>query len=233
MKNITSVFDIHSKMSEIIDADYRLLLLINRMNIPMGFGGRSIKDVCEQHGVDPDCFVFIANLQTNKPSFSYVDAFEQVAFDSILGYLQKSHSYFLDRRLPHIRQSVLSAISGVEQSVKSIILKFFDVYSNEVKEHMAYEDEVIFPYIRSLLGLSVDKCFSIQDFESSHSDIEGKMSDLSKILERHIQSDVASMELTRVLIDLHMVQEELDVHTFIEDMLLIPRVKRLEQRIMG
>lgn len=229
MNQITIKYDKSTKMSDMLDADYRLLLLLNRLEIPLGFGEMSIEAVCKKYDYDVDCFTFVANLQSNKPAFNYLEAFEKIPLESIIGYLQKSHNYFIYRRLPNIKKMMESVIAGLEPTVQKIILRFFDEYSNEVKEHMEYENEIAFPYIRSLTGLSGGKQYTISVFEEHHSDIEGKMSDLSRILAKYIQGDVDGMDLTRVLIDIHMLQEELDAHTFIEEKLLIPRVKRTEK----
>jgi regulator of cell morphogenesis and NO signaling len=216
-------------MSDLIEADYRLLLLLNRLEIPLGFGEMSIEAVCRKYDFDPDCFLFIANLQSNKPVYDYLEAFQKLPLESMLNYLQKSHSYFLDRRLPRIRKALETVIVSLDENIQKIILRFFDDYSNEVKEHMEYENDTAFPYIYSLLGLTSGQKYTIADFEDHHSDIEGKMSDLSRILTKYIQGVVDSMGMTGVLLDLYMLHEELDAHTFIEDQLVIPRVKSIEK----
>lgn len=234
MNNITVKYTNKTKMSELIEADYRLLLLLSRLGISLGFGEMSIEAVCKKYNLDAACFLFVANLQSNKLIYNYQSEFDHVSLESMLHYLKLSHCYFLKRRLPHFRLGLENAISGLEVNVQHIILRFFDDYSKEVDEHMEYENNTVFPYISSLLGLSTEDAYNITVFEEHHSDIEGKMSELSRILTKYIQGDAYNLTMTNALIDLHIIQEELDAHTFIEDQLIVPRVKKIEKdRLTG
>lgn len=73
-----------------------------------------------------------------------------------------------------------------------------------------------------------DKNYSIDIFEDRHNDIEDKMTDLKRILIKYI-SGVKNQDLmTNILLDLYMSEEELADHTYIEDNLVIPRVRSME-----
>ena len=186
MKNITIIFNKTMKMSDLIDADYRLLLLLNRLDISLGFGDKSVETVCEEHHFDVDCFLFLANFQSNKCITNIEREFEKLALEPFLVYLKKSHGYFLDRRLPNIRRKLVLIFESANKKLQNIVLNFFDNYTKEVSDHMIYEDEVVFPYVRSLINESADRQYSIDIFEERHNDIEGKMTDLKQILlERH------------------------------------------------
>ena len=45
MKNITIIFDKTMRMSDLVDADFNLLLLLNKLDISLGFGDKSVADV--------------------------------------------------------------------------------------------------------------------------------------------------------------------------------------------
>lgn len=229
MGEITIKYTSETKMSDLIGADYRLLLLLARLGFPLGFGSMTVETVCHTHGFNTDCFLFLANLQSNKPAYNYQDAFDKIPLELVLDYLQQSHDYFLKKRLPQFRGGLENTITGLDKAVQAIILRFMDDYANEVKEHMEYENETAFPYVKNLISHHrLDTEYTITDFETHHSDIEGKMNDLSRLLVKYVQGGVDYMKMTNVLIDLHMLQEELDSHTFIENKLVIPRVKKLE-----
>lgn len=229
MNAITYKFTPGTKMSDLIAADYRLLLLLSRLGFSLGFGEMTVDAICKKYNFDTACFLFIANLQANKPIFPYVEEFKKLSLETMLNYLQKSHSYFLDRRLPLLRKELKEVISDLDENVQTVILRFFDDYSNEVREHMEYENDTAFPYIRSLLGLTAERKYTITDYEDNHTDIHGKMSDLTLILAKYVTRNPETMTMTNMLIDLHIFQEELDSHTFIEDGLLVPAVRNLEK----
>lgn len=93
---------------------------------------------------------------------------------------------------------------------------------------MKYEDEVAFPYIKSLINDKTAQVYSINIFKERHNDIEEKMQDLKQILMKYISGIKDQRLMTNILIELYMCQEELETHTYIEDELMIPRVKKLE-----
>lgn len=232
MKNVTIIFNKEMKMSDLIDADYRLLLLLYRLNISLGFGDKSLNEVCKENNFDTNCFLFLANYQTNRSIMNVAEEFEALPLEPFLHYLNCSHSYFLERRLPNIRRKLELVFSASEQKLQNVILNFFDKYMKEVRKHMEYEDEVVFPYIYSLLKHDRSNAYSINIFEERHNDIEGKMSDLKQILLKYVPSTIDQMLLVNILTELYMSEEELDTHTTIEDNLVIPRVKRMEKNYL-
>lgn len=229
MQNITIIFKKTMKMSELIDADYRLLLLLNRLNISLGFGEKSVDTVCKENGFDSDCFVFLANYQSNKSIINIDETFKSLPLEPFLQYLKSSHSYFLEKRLPNIRRKLELVFSAADKGLKEVVLNFFDNYTQEVQEHMQYEDEVVFPYVYTLINEQLEEKYSINIFEERHNDIEGKMSDLKQILMKYVPGTTDQMLMVNILTELYMSEEELGAHTFIEDSLVIPRVKEIEK----
>lgn len=231
MKNITIIFNKTMKMSDLIDADYRLLLLLNRLDISLGFGDKSVEEVCVEYGFDVNCFLFLANFQSNKCITDVEKEFSKLPLEPFLVYLKKSHGYFLDRRLPNIRRKLVLIFESANKKLQNIVLNFFDNYTKEVSDHMIYEDEVVFPYVRTLINKSADRQYSIDIFEERHNDIEGKMTDLKQILLKYVSSDIDQMLMVNILTELYMSEEELEAHTFIEDQLVIPRVREIEESL--
>ncbi|MDU1891838.1 MAG: hemerythrin domain-containing protein [Dysgonomonas sp.] len=230
MQNITVIFKKTMKMSELIDADYHLLQLLNRLNISLGFGEKSVEAVCKENSFDPDCFIFLASYQSNKSIINVEEVFKSLPLAPFLQYLKSSHGYFLERRLPNIRRKLELVFSSAEAKLKDVVLNFFDNYTKEVQEHMQYEDEVVFPYVYSLINEECEKKYSINIFEERHNDIEGKMSDLKQILMKYVSGTTDQMLMVNILTELYMSEEELAAHTYIEDSLVIPRVKEIEKQ---
>lgn len=229
MKNVTIIFNKKMKMSDLIDTDYSLLLLLNRLNISLGFGEKSVETVCNENNFDTECFLFLANYQANGGIPNVQEVFDSLPIEPFLQYLKRSHSYFLDKRLPNIRRKLELVFASSDKKLQGIVLNFFDNYMQEVSEHMQYEDEVAFPYIHNLISNPDKNSYSIKIFEERHNDIEGKMSDLKQILMKYVSGTTDQMLMVNILMELYMSEEELGAHTFIEESLVIPRVKRMEK----
>ena len=230
MKNITTIFNKSMKMSELIDADYQFLLLLTRLGIPLGFGEKSVEHVCRQNNFDPDCFIFLTNFQSGNFILNVQEEFEKLPLDPFLVYLKNSHTYFLEDRLPNIRRKLKIMFANKDKDQETVVLSFFDHYMKEVSDHMIYEDEVVFPYVHSLVCQQNTNKYSINIFEKRHNNIDEKVDDLKQILMKYILGVEDQKLMTNVLIELYMTQEELEKHTSLEDNLIIPRVKKLEKK---
>ena len=80
-----------------------------------------------------------------------------------------------------------------------------------------------------MIDKDANKQYSINIFEERHNDIEGKINDLKQILLKYVPGTTDQMLMVNVLTELYMSEEELEAHTFIEDNLIIPRVKEIEK----
>lgn len=228
MKSITIIFNKTMKMSDLIDADYNLLLLLIRLNINLGFGDKKVEEVCAQYNMDADCFIFLANFQSNRSILDVEKVFGSLPLEPFISYLKTSHAYFLENRLPDIKRK-LKKVFSEDKVLENLVLGFFEDYTREVCEHMTYEDEVVFPYVNSLLSSSAEETYSIDMFEERHNNIEDKMRDLKLILMKYVDRPEDRLLMTKILMELYTLEEELSVHTYIEDELIIPRVRRLEK----
>lgn len=227
--NITVKYSKGMKMSDLIDADYTLLLLLARLKFSLGFGDKSVAAVCEQYDFDVDCFLFLANFQSNRSIMKVEEQFNRLPLEPFIRYLNCSHEYFLEKRLPNIRRKLKLIFTEEEKDLESIVLNFFDNYMGEVYEHMKYEDNTVFPYVRSLLNRPCSDSYTIGIFEERHNDIEGKMADLKRILMKYVSGMKDQTLMTNILMELYQSEDELSAHTFIEDHLIIPRVKNMEK----
>lgn len=151
-----------------------------------------------------------------------------MSIEPFLEYLKSSHSIFLEYKLVNIRRKLSNVFEDKNNKVQILMLDFFDKYYNEVFEHMIYENEVVFPYIRSLLNKDNENNYSIDEFEERHNDIEGKVVDLKHLLMKYVDSPNQHL-LHNILTDLYQAQDELAFHTMVEDRLVIPRVRQIEK----
>ena len=55
------------RMSDLICENYPMLLVLSRFGISLGFGDKTIGEVCEDSGVDTKTFLTIVNLATIRP----------------------------------------------------------------------------------------------------------------------------------------------------------------------
>ena len=138
IKSIT----VDTKMVDLLRSNLNLMFVLNQFSIPLGFGEKTIREVCLKHQVDSQSFLTLLQLHGN-PDNPDMQRLSNLKPDVILNYLRKSHHYFLGYRLPAIREQFAAALP--EGGTRETILSYFEEYESEVREHMGYENTVFYP----------------------------------------------------------------------------------------
>jgi len=199
------------RLSDVILENRNLLLLLPRFGIPVGFGGKTIGRICEEHGVSTGLFLFVCNVycyEGFKAEGSYVRDEDLPAF---LQYLRASHHYYMDERLPHIERHLNSLADKAGKPYGDLLKKFFNDYKSEVEAHFAFEEAHIFPIAAK------DISASKKTFIGAHDSIEEKLSDLTKIIFRYSPQNISSEEIIELTFDIFQLAEDLGRHTVLEE----------------
>ena len=219
-------FTSSDKMRSLIKSDTSLLMVLNRFGICLGFGEKTVKEVCAEQQIDTDTFLCVANYISGRE----FDC-RKLSLKHLIDYLKQAHSFFLDFKLPMIRRSLLEAIdcSGSDE-ISFLVLKFYDEYVTEVRRHMEYENEVVFTYVESLTSGMMSNDYHIADFARKHNHIESKLKELKDIIVRYYTQKNNNL-LYSFLFDIINCAQDLDSHCSVEDNIFVPAVANLENEI--
>ena len=211
-------------MSVLVNNNFRVLLVMSRFGIGLGFGDSNIGEVCRKSGVDVKTFLAVVNLLLDENSAEHPE--EDISVASVLTYLHHSHEYFLGFRLPEIRNKLIQTV-GQKDDLSKAIISYFDEYIDEVHKHMKYEEDVVFPYVRKLLNGKKAAGYHIDVFERRHNHVEARLTEFKDILIRFYPSR-STNELNSVLFDIFSCEKDLASHNEVEDKILVPTVAKLE-----
>ncbi len=217
------IYKEHDRMCDLISDNYPMLLVTSRFGIALGFGDKSIKEVCRLNNVDTFTFLTVVNFMSNGTSTVSESICKKLSIDTLVNYLHNAHDYFLNFRLPHIRRKLVDAIENCPSDVAFVIRKYFDEYAEEVNKHMTYEERTVFSYVRSLLKGEKNMKYNISIFRKRHDQIELKITELKNILIRYYPGNSSNL-LNSVLFDIFSTEEDLSSHTRVEDYLFIPAI---------
>lgn len=227
------------KMSDIIGDDYRVLQVISRFGLTLGFGDQSVCATCEANGVDYATFLAVVNfIHSNGHAVNIGELVETISLPALMNYLQRSHDYFVKFRLPSIRRKLIEAIDcSARNQIAFLILKFYDEFAAEVGRHMDYEDQHIHTYVRDLLaGKKLPVGTNIHTLSRQHHDnhaqLEKSLSELKSIIIKYYPSDSNGQLLNEVLMDLFITEEDLFSHCHLEDTLFLEAVVQAEEKYM-
>lgn len=214
------------RLRDLIADNPKLLMVISRFGIPLGFGDARVEDVCQNNGVDCPTFLAVANfISHHSVEVGDIDP------AAMMGYLRRAHSYFLDFILPNIRRKLIEAINYTDSGeISMLIIKFFDEYYAEVRNHMEFENKNVFVYVDGLLSGQLSDRYNITRFASHHDHIDARLKELKDIIIRYYPGKDSDL-LNSVLYDIISCEDDLDSHCSVEDRLFVPAVKALEHKV--
>lgn len=219
------------KLADILAADGRLLSIVQRLDIKLGFGEATVAEICSQYGLSTDLFLVICNIYSFHDYVPEIDALRMEDIEHITVYLRASHRYYRTVCFPGIHRSIHTLVKELDEVNRRLIDKFYDDYDNEVANHFQYEESTVFPYIETLLhgGHAETEEFCISKFEKNHSNINEKLNDLKNIIMKYLPGKYSSPLLFEILNDIYAVENDLLLHSLIEDKLLVPLVEKFEK----
>ena len=222
------IFSENMKMADLVLGNSKLLLMLPRFGMNLGFGDHSIAEVCAMNNVSAPFFLMICNVYCNNDYTPSLEDIASVDLKALINYLLESHKYYLHERLPHIEEHLDHIINACIPKYGNMLRRFFQEYKNEVVDHFIYEEKNVFPYMEQLANQDVKTDYKIKVFHENHTNIEDKLSDLMNILVKYLPADVFPKERIEIALDINELSADLMSHALIEERVLIPFVESLE-----
>ncbi|MDR0545199.1 MAG: hemerythrin domain-containing protein [Odoribacteraceae bacterium] len=224
------LFSGKQKLSDLIHANYKLLQVLPRFNIKLGFENKKVDEVCEQYGISPHLFLMVCNVCTFD---TYAPGKEagQLDIDGLILYLTRSHQDYREYRIPVIKEQLNRLLDRHNAREEESVRQFFDDYSAEVIKHLRHEEHTVFPYIYGLKQGVRSEQYHIRQFEKNHGNIEEKLHDLKNIIIKYLPDQNDGELRNQVLFNLFWLEEDLNRHTLLEERILVPFAQQLEERL--
>ena len=201
-------------MCDLIAHEEDAIQIISRFGLEMGVGEQTIEQVCEAYHVHTPTFLAIVNYKV----FHKRVIPDDIDIPTLQRYLSNAHSYFLEFRLPRLRRALIEAIIPADPTTKipGLILRCYDEFVEEIRTHIAHENEGLFD-------------------EHEHDDqrITDKLTEIKNLIIKYypganLQSPITSHQspitylLISVMSDLWHTEQDFADHCAIEDDILRP-----------
>ena len=223
------LYEADDKMIDLISDNYSMLQGLSAFGIRLGFGDKTVSEICSEQKVDCYTFLLVVNFLINGYAPKGTD--DKISVKTLLEYLRASHSYFLDFQLPSIRKK-LEASLHQDDHLAALILRLYDEYAHDIRLHMKYEEKTLFPYVEALLWGEQKSGYNVDIFSKHHSDTTGKFHELKNIIIKYLPHDgLANNQLTATLYDIYNNEEWLCNHSNVEEVLFVPAIRMLEQKL--
>ncbi|MGE5681781.1 MAG: hypothetical protein ACM34K_12960 [Bacillota bacterium] len=225
------------KVSDIILSNPYFMLMLEHFNIDLAVQEKTIEQICREKNIGIDIFLAFANLYngfnpTGPAEYSFND------IQTIIGFLRRDHQYYMEEKYPKILTYIKRMYEVNDKAEILMVESFFNEYFNEVREHLEYENKVVFPYvislynqINSITDYDVLNSYSAAEYRDHHNNIEEKLIDLKNLLIKYLPQRNDQKIRRKLLFSLFELDYDLSIHSQIEDSILIPLVEQMEDHL--
>ena len=230
-------------MGDAVLHDPKMLVVLNRFDIKLGFGDKTIEQICNEHKINVDFFIEISNAFHDSTYFTE-NKLQQFSLELIVSFLYNSHKKYINKKIPEIEQLIDSLIYENSSDLKNIkvLKKFFLGYKEELIHHVRHEEAYVYPYVveleKSIKIKTINKSllermksYSASDYKDGHDDVEEKLFDLKNIIIKYLPPPKNFDACNVILNKLFSLEEDLKNHSEIEERVLIPSAINMENEI--
>ena len=229
MENSSKVITASTRAEEILLSYPTSLLVFERLGIPLRVGEKTLGQIAEENGMRPQLLLSLVYLSMGCTPYE-MNTFELEDVPFLINFLLSGHEYYIHEANPNIASLLACILPDADTPNRELLRKFFDRYMLEARQHFDYEHDIVFPYARLLFDNKDSGVFRMQEYKHRHTDIRVKLEDLQHLLLRYLPPLKDESLARRLLYSLNLLCTDLQVHTSIEDDVLIPLVEKMERQ---
>lgn len=212
------MYKAQDKMCELMAHEEEAIQIISRFGLNMGVGEQTIEQVCAAHNVHTPTFLAVVNYKVFRQRALPAD----IDLETLKRYLQHAHTYFLDFRLPRLRNALSEAVlpASSDSKIPMLILQCYDEFVEEIRTHILHENEGKY-----------------EEHEHDDQRITDKLSEIKNLIIKYYPADETqksqdesehvhiSYSLIGVMSDLWHTEQDFADHCAIEDDILRPALE--------
>ncbi len=213
-------------LAGLIESDYKLLSVLSRLDMHLGFGDITVEEACRKYGLSAELFLMICSVYSIDEYEPVADALTGDDVRRIIRYLRLSHAYYMNVQLPKIQQGVVALAGDCNDIQERVLIKFFEELVAEFDNHFD-EEERMFADVESRISDSAAGSCEMFGIDSVHDDIGDKIDDVKSIVIKYLPETCPTELRLAVLAEIYRLREDIGKHILIESKLLAPALRNL------
>jgi len=232
-------------IAELVASDFRTANVFKRHGIDFCCSGkRTLAEVCKKENVDLERLqADLRDIKTSPTETPHLD-FNQWKMDFLSDYIVNVHHKYVRENIPPLleyTQKVAKVHGATNPEVVQIARLFIDLAA-ELHQHMAKEEQILFPYIKRLADAkkasqpvqpapfgSAENPIAMMEHEH---DTAGKIMKEIRRLSSNFNFPENACNTYRVsYLKLNEFEEDLYRHIHLENNILFPKVIEAEQKL--
>ena len=237
---------ISSTIKSIVTGDYRAAAIFEKYSLDFCCkGGVTIDQACSDKNIDAaPVYAELAQLantsQENTPHFS------AWPIDELIYYIVNVHHKYVRESTPVIyaHTQKVAAVHGSNHAEVIEIARHFETVAEELRSHMMKEEQMLFPYIKSLVvakrngGKFVPPPFGtaqnpIRMMEAEHRAAGDELYEVRSLSNNYVPPEDACTTYRVSYKELQQFENDLHQHVHLENNILFPKAIALEQELIA
>ena len=218
-----------TKLCEVIVDEPSVVPVINRFDIVLGVGDRTIKSICKEKGIDTSFFITILNAFIHESFFleNVTGAFNA---GDVVDYLRKTNNSYLRNQLPNIERHFAALISRSDSNNNlPLLFNFYREVKTEIERRID-SDNQWFDAIISAEQSNSAVSVAGNAVQAESDSIEDKLSDLINMFVIHLRGDYDRNLCHAVLFAVISLEKDIRQNNRIRNRVLRPLVDALNSR---
>lgn len=218
-----------TKLCEVIVDEPSVVPVINRFDIVLGVGDRTIKSICKEKGIDTSFFITILNAFINE-SFFLENVTGAFNVGDVVDYLRKTNNSYLRNQLPNIERHFAALISRSDSNNNlPLLFNFYREVKTEIERRID-SDNQWFDAIISAEQSNSEVSVAGNAVQAESDSIEDKLSDLINMFVIHLRGDYDRNLCHAVLFAVISLEKNICQNNRIRNRVLRPLVDALNSR---
>lgn len=218
-----------TKLCEVIVDEPSVVPVINRFDIVLGVGDRTIKSICKEKGIDTSFFITILNAFIHESFFleNVTGAFNA---GDVVDYLRKTNNSYLRNQLPNIERHFAALISRSDSNNNlPLLFNFYREVKTEIERRID-SDNQWFDAIISAEQSNSEVSVAGNAAQAESDSIKDKLSDLINMFVIHLRGDYDRNLCHAVLFAVISLEKDIRQNNRIRNRVLRPLVDALNSR---
>ena len=218
-----------TKLCEVIVDEPSVVPVINRFDIVLGVGDRTIKSICKEKGIDTSFLITILNAFIHESFFleNLTGAFNA---GDVVDYLRKTNNSYLRNQLPNIERHFAALISRSDSNNNlPLLFNFYREVKTEIERRID-SDNQWFDAIISAEQSNSEVSVAGNAIQAESDSIEDKLSDLINMFVIHLRGDYDRNLCHAVLFAVISLEKDICQNNRIRNRVLRPLVDALNSR---
>lgn len=237
----------HRTIGELVAEDYRTAEVFKRYGIDFCCGGgRTVQEACARKGVDYDQLVSSLDHTSSVESATPTLHFNRWSLRFLVAYIINIHHAYVRENLPLLKGVItkVARVHGEAHPEVVEIARLFDVLAEELEQHMAKEEDKLFPYIRQLAVADKQETAAapppfgtvqnpIRMMVHEHDQAGATMREIRRLSDGFTPPQEACTTYCVMYAKLQEFEEDLHQHVHLENNILFPKAAALERKVVA